>query len=142
MLKLGCVDILQFLLILNCALRAHVRRKHFTNALLHYICYITLICCGEHNDLSLIPASSSSSNEYNLPRLIAANISDSPSTGLRHPSFGGRCRKAVLGVCKYLSSPMSVCFACFVRNPLDLRFVIMCSVTGRHFDTLMVYCCR
>ena len=22
-----------------------------------------------------------------------------PSTGLRHPSFGGRCRKAALGVC-------------------------------------------
>ena len=77
MFKLGCIDILQFLLILNCALRAHVRCKHFTNALSHYIWYITLICCGEHNDLSLIRASSSSSNEYNLPRLIAANISDS-----------------------------------------------------------------
>ena len=71
MLKLGCVDIFQFLLIVICALRAHVRCTHLTNTLLHYICYITLICCGEHNDLSLIAAASSSSKEYNLPRLLA-----------------------------------------------------------------------
>ena len=27
------------------------------------------------------------------------HVTQTPSTGLRHPSFGGRCRKEMLGVC-------------------------------------------
>ena len=30
-------------------------------------------------------------------------LCQTPSTGLRHPSFGGRCRKAMLGVCNFVT---------------------------------------
>ena len=31
--------------------------------------------------------------------MLCHAVTQTPSAGLRHPSFGGRCRKAVLGVC-------------------------------------------
>ena len=44
----GCLSVLLLLLLLYCALRAHVRRRRCTNTLLHYIMvclhYITLWC--------------------------------------------------------------------------------------------------
>ena len=37
-----------------------------------------------------------------------AVITQTPSAGLRHPSFGGRCRKAMIGVWSQLSPCLSV----------------------------------
>ena len=34
-----------------------------------------------------------------LPPCCRHPLCQTPSTGLRHPSFGGRCRKAMFGVC-------------------------------------------
>ena len=34
-------------------------------------------------------------------RTLRHHMTQTPSTGLRHPSFGGMCRKAVLGVCMW-----------------------------------------
>ena len=46
-----------------------------------------------------------------VPRI---NWFQTSSTGLRHPSFGGRCRKAMLGVwvdsCLLLTLPVHVCY--------------------------------
>ena len=35
--------------------------------------------------------------------IVSQSAPQTPSTGLRHPSFGGRCRKAMLGVCLHPS---------------------------------------
>ena len=54
---------------------------------------------------------------------VCQSFPQTPSSGLRHPSFGARCRKAVLGVCQSfrLSFPLSLWFlfvcltSCFWR---------------------------
>ena len=53
-------------------------------------------------DLSTINSNNLVSNTpvQSRSRVSGHGVSQTPSTGLRHPSFGGRCRKAMLRVCR------------------------------------------
>ena len=58
---------------------------------------------------------------------ISEYLYQTPSTSLRHPSFGGRCRKAMLGVCVCVCVCVclcvSVCVCCLLYtspSPRDL----------------------